>query len=130
MFSIARKSLSFAFCFELKIDYLSLSFSLFSTLMTMSSNHQFHSPLITVCSIPLKCQRQHTNQCLSFNLYPFHLATGEQLPCYIRAWSFESPTLPPPTGSSEPATWQEINSRISSLKFALKSILCFLGWAF
>lgn len=115
MFNIAKEA-SFTFCCELIIDCLSLSFSLFNALMMIKNNHQSHSPLITICPIPLKC--------ISFNLHPSQLATGEQLHCYIRARPFKSPTLPLPTGSSLPAGWQVINSRISSSEFALKSILC------
>lgn len=115
MFNIAKEA-SFTFCCELIIDCLSLSFSLFNALMMIKNNHQSHSPLITICPIPLKC--------ISFNLHPSQLATGEQLHCYIRARPFKSPTLPLPTGSSLPTSWQVINSRISSSEFALKSILC------
>lgn len=115
MFNIAKEA-SFTFCCELIIDCLSLSFSLFNALMMIKNNHQSHSPLITICPIPLKC--------ISFNLHPSQLATGEQLHCYIRARPFKSPTLPLPTGSSLPTGWQVINSRISSSEFALKSILC------
>lgn len=121
MFNIAKEA---SFTCELIIDCLSLSFSLFNALMMIKNNHQSQSPLITICPIPFKCQRYYTNQSISFNLHPSQLATGEQLHCYIRARPFKSPTLPLPTGSSLPAGWQLINSRISSSEFALKNILC------